>query len=331
MKNVAKENIKNREVVNDDIEKRQIDYWHIGVILSRVGDQYKLSHDVSRFFHRDLSQGMYIVVDIPTHFSQLAETYKVNIEKPYFPLNTMRLFYLILTMNLTSNDRVAIDKVNRVIPKISSYLDVGDLLGPKMKLNAISYAEIHQAFDKARQEILDLIDSPTLEYHLRVTWEENHFLTQHILLKDFDEARSIPLNQIFWQLMTLRTYDHFVYAQVIGSIIREHRLTSVSYKPFDPFQNTQTAIGKAVMIMLQMNDITDAICYAKQDIASKSATLIRVVSHRLQSSQAVIEFYRDTLRQLREKIKQLALSDSALHDIHTYARLLENVLENNNP
>jgi len=198
----------------------------------------------------------------------------------------MRLFYLLLTFDKTQGSDEAVEKVNTIIPKISAVLDARDVsLTSKTDKNsekATPKAQL-EACQTAIDELLKVIDTPELRQTIQILFSDI-YPVQEALLSSIDhylKQERLTLQDLLATLK-IRAMDSVLYAGVIEQIIAEY--TSPVGK--NPMQFNQTY--SIINATLQINDMVDAVIYAKQDLASKSATIVEIV-RRIDPSNVGIE------------------------------------------
>lgn len=251
----------------------------------------------------------------------LSEKYKINTSKPNFPVNTMRLFYLILTHELTGGNEETVTKVNEVIPKISAVLDARDLALTKSRAqksdethpsdsadaptsdSASALQEvtskgssselIFEACRKPLEELLKEIDTPQLRQSIQLLFSDVYPIQESLLSSIDHYLRQNQLTQAdLLATLKIRAMDSVLYASVIDQIVQEHH-TPEGDKQIQ-FNDTYILINQS----LQINDLVDAIVYAKQDLAANAATLVEIMKRCLTPNTDVKTLVHDTFTKL---------------------------------
>lgn len=216
----------------------------------------------------------------------LAAKYNVNITKPNFPVNTMRLFYLLLTYDQTQGNEEAIEKVNQAIPKISAVLDARDMsLTSKAEDQAQNTPETQmKACQPALTDLFRVIDTPQLRQTVQLLFSDVYPVQESLLssIDHFLKQDKLEVSDLMTTLR-IRAMDSMLYAGVLDEIIGEFNSpvgkNSVQY---DSLYSTINAV-------LQINDLVDGIVYAKQDLASKAATLVEIIRRVDSSNDGIAE------------------------------------------
>lgn len=201
--------------------------------------------------------------------AKLADEFGINVQKPHFPVNTMRLYYLLLANSLSNGDKETTQRVNNLIPKISAVLDARE---SALSQEGVTPATTFEASSEALYALLEEVDTPQLRQTIEHMVLEM-FPLQESLLASIDKFLKMD-NLVVADLMAalkIRSMDSMLYAsvidQVLVDILRPEGGKEIFLKP----------IHWQVNITLQLNDLSDAIVYAKQDLESKNATLVEII------------------------------------------------------
>ena len=241
------------------------------------------------------------------------QQFSVNSDKPHFPVNSMRLFYLLFVRDQTGSNQDALKLTNDVVPRLSAYLDKCDLVQQDQLPLSEDYLQ------KPRNTILEIVNSATLEHDLKVVWEQQR-LPHRIIQKQAQlDVQS---------LLRLRSVEHLIYARVMGTIISQHRISTHQNIEinFHPRQDRQPVIDRCFELMLQINDLTDAIVYAQQDIRSRSAKLLDAL--RLDADDREVEpKLRQLLSHRQQILTDLPLNKPTTITVQKYATALIAILD----
>lgn len=262
----------------------------------------------------------------PLDLVPLAERFKVNIGKSLFPLNSLRIFYLMLVRDLTDGNETALEMMNAAVPKISAVADACDNLHP----SDLSPAVIHGKLTETREALLSIIDTPALRYDFEVIWEQQLVIqylknADHIKqLVSTNDTKTLPFD-VFLQLLDMRSIDHFLYAQVVYAIVSTNGLSTAI--PYHPLKDTPTVLRQCIKTIQQINDLVDAVCYAHQDLEAQSGHLIKFIMTYADTPQQRVSIIREILMTLQQDLQGIALSSPAYQNVQTYAAHLIGVLD----
>lgn len=259
-----------------------------------------------------------VMSQVPEQFFELAQQYKVKTDKPHFPMNTLRLFYLILTRDLTGGSEAALDMTNQAVPMISSYIDTANKW-------SISPDKLLDTLVDPRTKIVDLVEVPALNDKLKQAWEREQ-LPLYLANKSIvPEHLQGSLTQRFQQLLDNRSVEAIVYSSVVGTIIRKHHPPPTP-ATYNPLVDTADTIYLTIRLMQQLNDVVDAIVYAKQDLENDKAPLITIVQETINSPEEQVAFYREIIMRLLDRIAHLPLSQPGRSNVHAFGQMLDRVL-----
>lgn len=246
----------------------------------------------------------------------LAEKYGISVDKPHFPVNSMRLYYVMLGHSLSGGDQETSDLINSLVPKISAILDAREsaLGGEK-----VTPATTFQACSKPIQELLDLKDTPQLRQSLEHMFLEM-FPLQESLLASIDKFLKMEnlVEADLYAALKIRATDSMLYAsvidQVLSDILRPEGGKEIFLKPVHWQVNTS----------LQINDLSDAIVYAKQDLESKNATIVEIIRRIDVRPSAMEATVKGAYDHLFEQATYIPLPDPTQALINDYNQMLRN-------
>lgn len=232
--------------------------------------------------------------------SELATKFDIDSTRPFFPVNTMRLFYLILADGLTGSNPEAIDKVKKIIPLISGLFSARDeFLSDSQDSTPL---EEVQATSGNLTDILTLTNTPVVHHTFDLLFSDLYPLQENLLLaldRHLGEETLGPTD--LTSILKIRAMDAVVYSTVIHQTILPHltspRQESIAYTP--------TAIHWQVNLTLQLNDLADAIIHAKDDLEADSATLINIAKKIIKSPDELDDLINSVIDHIRARSAKL--------------------------
>lgn len=219
-------------------------------------------------------------MDYSTIEAQLASAYQINTTKPFYPVNTMRLAYLMIVHQNTGGSPSALKLTNDLIPHISTTIDhYHDVLTTDEPL---STKLILDNFSDDVKELLKPINTPSLHHSLDMFFFELLPLQHSLLptLTTMSQQDILTLDNIK-TVLHIRAIDSHLYASIIHEIVDETQsLTGDNH--YDP--NTLYLL---INRLLQLNDLVEAVCHIEEDMEAGSATLIDLLKKVDPSPQAI--------------------------------------------
>ena len=211
----------------------------------------------------------------PSPIHKIATKHTISTDKPYFPVNTMRLFYLMITDGLTGGNQEVISKVKELVPKISAIFDARDLfLSDNQESNPLQEV---QACRQAVDDIFAITNTPVVHHTFDLLFSDLYPLQENLLLaldRHLDEE-SLQARDLT-SILKIRSMDAVVYSTLIYQVIISHHANKGVEVYSTPSYQT-TPLHWQINIALQINDICDAVIYAKDDLEAGSATLIDIL------------------------------------------------------
>lgn len=223
--------------------------------------------------------------------SQKAKDWGINYQKPFFPVNSMRFFYLLLVDHETAGNQEAIDKVNQAVPKVSAILDQRERL--MLDSPSASPIEVLEGCQQQISDLLAVVNSPNMATAINYLFTSTFPLQQTLLtgLNRHFEAPNLAVADLM-MILKIRAMDSALYSATMVELIN-------SYKS-EAERQQRPSIDVLINQTLQLNDLVDAVVYAKQDIEAGNATIIEIVK-KTEAAKDPEAFIRKTLDELYPK------------------------------
>lgn len=227
--------------------------------------------------------------------TQISEQYQVNFNKPYFPLNSLRLVYLVFAQTVRASDP---NRVQRRAETILAMIPVAQKMLESRTAHRAQNQEATletewEAIQPEVTELLSVVDSPTLGASLQHIFSYIFPLQDTLLVSlysDLSNQKKFQIQDIY-TVFHIRSMDSIVYSSIVGSILsRDLHSDEIP-------DNLQMAINYKLNALYQLNDLVDAIVYAKEDIQSKNFSpfeLIRNASSDVNEAKEIIKSIAST-------------------------------------
>jgi hypothetical protein len=231
---------------------------------------------------------------------QLAEQYEVNSQRPFFPVNSLRLFYFMISDHLTQNNTDVLEKVGSLIPKVEAVL--ADRTQHR-STNPEATAETDHAESRDTVgEVYKVIDTPFVRYTF------DHLFTYLYPLQDdlfinFYQAMSNDhaiTAQHLMLLLKTRAMDSILFSTLIGQLTNgvNHIIETEGVASFEQLQ---TSLDWHINLAYQINDLIDAVVFAREDIQADAFSLFQVIRKSAPEAEAAKELIKNTLADLQSK------------------------------
>lgn len=263
---------------------------------------------------------------MPSTIQSLSQKYSINTSKRHFPVNTMRLLYLLIADGLTDHNSTVTDAVNQIIPKISATFDARDaFLQDNKDTNPL--LEI-QACRQSINDIFAKVNTPIVHHTFDLLFSDLYPLQENLLIsldRHLSEDKLSP-NDLS-SILKIRAMDSVVYSSIIFQIIQQHQADQGN----DPWNSTNystSPIHWQINTTLQINDIADAIIHAKQDLAVNAATIIDIAKRVGGSPEKTIQVLNDTLDKLLKQSQKFPFPQPLQKTINDFNQSLIDTIKN---
>lgn len=245
---------------------------------------------------------------------QIAQKYQIDTGKENFPLNTIRLLYLVLIETLAINPEQSSTSILTIIPLIREIIDkrLETRLAAEKKNLKLEFTAVEPTI----QKILPLLPQnsqlrATIEQLFSFTLPIQEALLFGIVSKAQSDEKVFSAPDVNATL-NLRSMDSLFYSQALCELIgnSEHNL----------------AIHNLINLIYQLNDLVDSIIFAKEDTTEQSFSAFEVIRKSVSDSVAARELIKSTASYLINLISQVELPETAMLLVNDYAQKLISVL-----
>ena len=232
-----------------------------------------------------------------TPILNLAGKYKINTSKDNFPLNTLRLFYLSFTETWGNSDSITqrqrAEQILNLIPHVQAVLDART---KHRTANTSSTPQTEwEAIQEPLEKIYELIDTPRIrqafEYLIFYVFplQDTQLFT---LYQNLSSEKKFTIQDIY-STLAIRAMDSIIYSSIVAE------LTFQNLSPESSVLSSQ--IHLQVNIAYQINDMIDAIVFAKQDLESGNFSIFEIIKKTATSSDEAKTMIRNVLDSLQQK------------------------------
>jgi hypothetical protein len=243
---------------------------------------------------------------------QIAANHNIDQNKENFPVNTIRLFYLILIYSLVQdNPQAKAEQIIKSIPLVSSILNKRTELRLSGELKNISN-EWHEssAEIKALNELIPQADQ-SLTYLFSMILPSQEDLLFNIVSQAQEEGKIFSPADIL-STLKLRAMDSIAYSNLVCQLINqpEHNL----------------AIHYLTNLAYQVNDLLDSILFAKEDTENNNFSPFEIIRKSVKDSSEAKNIINSLLEKLLSDKDQVKLPDETQQQVDQFFQLLTNIL-----
>jgi hypothetical protein len=242
----------------------------------------------------------FITIDDPTppaalfELAERARQYGINPDRPFFPVNSLRLLYFMVLDQLTNGNKEVIEKMGDLILKVEAVLAAReqgkiaatldsekDLTKMLPALQDLRTTFTNSNLDRVVQELVGVI-LPNQDQQLFFLGTQMNYL-------------KISSPQIVQSILQARSLDSLIYSTLLIELSRPHL-------PSDQVAENQaqlsTYLHSQIFLSYQLNDLVDCVVFAKDDIEANSLTplsFIQKSTHDLPEIKALISGTKESL------------------------------------
>lgn len=220
----------------------------------------------------------------------LADKYQVSKDKPFFPLNSLRLVYLIFAETIGAHSPELVERrgqdIIALIPKVQALLDTRT---SHRAGNPEATIETEwEAIQPMLEDIYQIIDTPELRQLHQHIFSYIFPLQDTLLISlysDLSNNKKFTVQDIY-SIFHIRSMDSIVYSGIVNAVLQKD--VAADALPY----NLQFSLNYKLSALYQLNDLVDAIVYAKDDMESKNFSpfeLIRKTATDVNEAREIIK------------------------------------------
>lgn len=256
--------------------------------------------------------------------SSIADKYQVNVGKPHFPLNTLRLVYLIFAESIAvSNSDVVTQRAQDIlalIPKVQELLDARS--AHRAEQAEATLETEWQAVQAPLESIYQIIDSPELRQMFETVFSYIFPLQDTLLLSlysDLSNEKKFTVQDVY-TIFHIRSMDSIVYSGLVGEIIRRNTDPPELPKDF------QLAINYKLNALYQLNDLVDSLVYAKDDMESKNFSPFEIIKKVSTDAGEARQIITSVATAFEARIKNFQLNPTSEELLNEFGHQLVGVI-----
>ncbi len=240
-----------------------------------------------------------------TSIKAKSEAYGMTTTRPFFPVNSLRLLYFFLSDFYTNSNQDARDKITQLITVIETVFDAraktrtsGENADPQKDYEAVK----SQFFP-----IFTIVDTPKVHHILEELFVYLYPLQDELFFHFYQEVfgQKELTSQHLLTLLKVRAMDSIVFSTIITELITTYLAENYKADQDKVYQSLTWHINLAY----QINDMVDAIVYAKDDLAAENFSPFRVIQKITADPTQAKELIQNTLQDLQKKAEIFPLPE----------------------
>lgn len=244
---------------------------------------------------------------------QIATNHNIDPNKENFPVNTIRLFYLILIYSLVQdNPQEKAEQIIESIPLVSSILNKRTnlrLSGETKNINQ-EWIESQNEIEALNSLIPQADQSLTYLFSMILPTQED--LLFNIVNQAQSEEKVFNPTDII-STLKLRAMDSIAYSNLVCRLVNqpEHYL----------------AIHYLTNLVYQVNDLLDSILFAKEDTENNNFSPFEIIRKSAKDSNEAKNIINSLLEKLLSDKDQVKLPEETQQLVDQFFQLLTNILD----
>jgi hypothetical protein len=200
----------------------------------------------------------------------LAEKYGVDATKPFFPVNSLRLFYSIINEYATQGSMVTNDAIGLIIPQIEAIVQARS--DHRANSKTATLESDFETVEPLLAKLFELIDTPVVRgiFAQQITFlnpiQDEFFLSsyQEILGQDKLSVTHLTL------LLRIRAMDSILFSTVLAELWRQS-----DTPPTPPLK--LSSLHHHFNLLYQLNDLVDTVVFARDDLQAGNFSPFKVI------------------------------------------------------
>jgi hypothetical protein len=254
--------------------------------------------------------------------SETAKKFGINPDRPFFPVNSLRLLYFILLEQLTGN-KEAIEIMNSLIPKIEAVISARnqDKFG-------IFLPALNQDLDAVKLPLQDLFatfPSENIEHFFEqllgftLPSQDHQLSTLSATLTRIQK----PASDLLLESIELRAQDSIIFSSYVIELIRKY---SSPERPKEEQLKLFSYLHWQIHMAYQVNDLVDSVVFAKEDMDAQAFSPIQIVQQITQDPQEAKNVIQEAASTLLKHSQSVSFSPDLDGTIASYNGVLLSVI-----
>ncbi len=254
----------------------------------------------------------------------LADKYQVNVGKPFFPLNTLRLVYLIFMETIGTTDQAVVEKrakdILALIPLVQGLLDARS--AHRAEQTSFSLESEWEVVQPHIEQIYQIVDTPQVRDLFSYVFAYVFPLQDTLLLSlynDLSNQKKFSAQDIY-TIFHIRSMDSIIYSNIVGAILR---------RDIDPTavpKDMQLSLNYKLNALYQLNDLVDAIVYAKEDMESKNFSPFELIKKASQDANEARQMIISIASAFEKRLQTFPLGESTEKLLNDFGHQLIGVI-----
>jgi hypothetical protein len=243
---------------------------------------------------------------------QIATTHNIDPNKENFPVNTIRLFYLVLIYSLVQdNPQEKAEQIIKSIPLVSTILSKRTDLRLSGEIKNINqeWLESQSEIEELNKLIPQADQSLTYLFSMILPSQED--LLFNIVSQAQSEGKVFNPTDII-STLKLRAMDSIAYSNLVCQLVNqpEHNL----------------AIHYLTNLIYQVNDLLDSILFAKEDTENNNFSPFEIIRKSAKDSSEAKNIINSLLEKLLSDKNQVKLPEETQQQVDQFFQLLTSIL-----
>lgn len=236
-----------------------------------------------------------------TDLQSLVTEYGVNTGKPFFPVNSLRILYFFISDVFSGKNADLREKIGSLIPKVEA------VFATRAKLReANAETTIAQELAAAAapiQDVYAVIDTPNVHsifnqvFSYLYPLQDGFFLSQYHMISSETPLTATEL----YTLLSVRAMDSIVFSTLISEMVQQYMTPEMKAKLAQQSIGLDVLLHHHVNLAYQINDLVDAIVFAKGDLETGSFSPFQVIRKVAPEPATAKELIKTTLDELKAK------------------------------
>ncbi len=249
---------------------------------------------------------------------ELAESYGIQSSKAFFPVNSLRLLYYLISDFYSGNNADIREHIGSLIPKVEAVLAARTQF--RANSPAASLKDDWQAIHGPLRDVFEVVNTPKAHqvfeefFSYTLPLQDESFLHLYNLIYGGQQADLHTLKL----LLRVRSMDSIIFSTLIEEVLAQQRVQ------LD--ENSVLSIHYHVQLAYQLNDIVDAIVFAKDDIEEKNFSPFEVIRRIAPEPQDAKQFIHGILEEFQQSAENFVFPTELQGSVLSFYQNLMNVV-----
>lgn len=258
--------------------------------------------------------------------SELAQKYQLDPTKPFFPVNSLRLFYFIFNDYYTSGSQETQQLIEKVVPQIEAIFEARTQ--HRSNTSAATVQSDWEAVETPLAQLLATVDTPAIRDLFSQVFTYLNPLQDEFFVTNYQEIISQEKLSVshLTLLLRIRAMDSIAFSTILAEIWRRH-LDQGGTGAEAKVAVSLESLHHHFSLAYQLNDLVDTIVFARDDLDAGNFSPFKVIQKIAPDGVQAKELITNIIEELMTQTKLFPFPPELQTQVEVFYKELVGVIK----